>query len=287
MSSLIPAAVGAVGNIAGALIGGSFADKSAEASSRATADANRANIEMQNDFARHGIGWKIDDARAHGISPLVALGAPTSMPTTSIVPDYSSSEASSRKGAGWADAFRNTGQDLSRAMSMRQDDAQRAYDQQMMSLNLQKAQQEVQAGGIANSNAMLNSQLIRSRMALLNKQTNSIGLNHNGYNGRGGMLGRTEAASDFDASQSKQVLDNLIPTSNDRQGVDALRPASSLYENLDGSTAVFPSNDFTNVLDADFPWGAIHGTEWYFHNRVFPWAQRAWAKTKSYFSSKK
>lgn len=35
------------------------------------------NIAMQREFAQHGVQWKVEDAKAAGINPLAALGAPT------------------------------------------------------------------------------------------------------------------------------------------------------------------------------------------------------------------
>lgn len=37
----------------------------------------QANIDFQKEFAKHGVSWKVADAREAGISPLVALGAQT------------------------------------------------------------------------------------------------------------------------------------------------------------------------------------------------------------------
>lgn len=66
-------------------------------------DTNASNIKFQQDFAQHGLGWKADDARAHGISPLVALGAPTAQFQSQVAPNLGGS-------------LEHTGQDISRAL---------------------------------------------------------------------------------------------------------------------------------------------------------------------------
>lgn len=49
---------------------------------QAVEDANRANMSAQERFARDGLGWRIEDAKKHGIHPLAAIGAsPGPMPT--------------------------------------------------------------------------------------------------------------------------------------------------------------------------------------------------------------
>lgn len=60
---------------------------------------NKENIELQREFAQHGISWKVDDAISAGIHPLAALGADTMSFTPSSrlfeqqAPDVSSGRA--------------------------------------------------------------------------------------------------------------------------------------------------------------------------------------------------
>jgi hypothetical protein len=45
-------------------------------------EINKENIQYQREFAKRGLGWKIEDAARYGIHPLAAIGAtPTPMPT--------------------------------------------------------------------------------------------------------------------------------------------------------------------------------------------------------------
>lgn len=54
-------------------------------------DANNANAAQQDAFAKHGVQWKVQDARRAGIAPEYALGASTISPSPTHTPDTSSS----------------------------------------------------------------------------------------------------------------------------------------------------------------------------------------------------
>lgn len=55
--------------------------------------ANEMNIQLQKDFAKHGISWKVQDAKDAGLHPLAALGAQTmSFSPSSVGGDYSGLE---------------------------------------------------------------------------------------------------------------------------------------------------------------------------------------------------
>lgn len=58
--------------------------------------ADEANVELQREFAQNGIRWKVEDAKAAGVSPLYALGAPT---TTGFA-SYTSPDQSHWSAAG-------------------------------------------------------------------------------------------------------------------------------------------------------------------------------------------
>lgn len=65
--------------------------------------ANRQNAELQREFARMGIRWKVEDATAAGIHPLIALGASG----YSASPSYVGSQSNT---------LSNFGQDISRSI---------------------------------------------------------------------------------------------------------------------------------------------------------------------------
>jgi len=90
-------------------IGSQMSDKSAEA-------AAKKNAEMQEKFAKQGIQWKVADAKAAGISPEFALGAPTA--------SFSPTETGSQSGAIMADA----GQNIARSVLASSTKADRELD---------------------------------------------------------------------------------------------------------------------------------------------------------------
>lgn len=48
-------------------------------------NANKKNVAMQYDFAKNGLRWKVNDAKAAGLHPLAALGAQGYSPTIGVM----------------------------------------------------------------------------------------------------------------------------------------------------------------------------------------------------------
>lgn len=122
----------------------SDAIREANAVSLANADKN---IAMQREFAQNGLRWKVEDAKAAGIHPLMAMGAsPASFSPVSVgvTPDTAQ-----------ADSMVRMGQDISRAMSS----TSTASERQMQTLNVQGAQLDLQ--GKALDNQIKQSQLTK------------------------------------------------------------------------------------------------------------------------------
>lgn len=104
----LSALIGGGANILGGLLGQQSAQRVAQ-----------QNIQAQQQFAQHGIQWKVEDARAAGINPLAALGASTS--------SFSNIAGSNDLGAGVSAA----GQNVARAALANQADAVKARDLEM------------------------------------------------------------------------------------------------------------------------------------------------------------
>lgn len=79
-------------------------------------------FQFQMDAAREGIRWRVDDAKKAGISPLVALGAPTFNPSVSMggLPSMENPLA------GMGDALGRAGQDISAAVGRTMTDQEKA-----------------------------------------------------------------------------------------------------------------------------------------------------------------
>lgn len=90
------------------IIGGLFGMNSQEDANEAMKNNVSAQMQMQEQFAKNGIKWKVQDAKNAGIHPLYALGAST--PT--YTPVSLTQDASNPMG----NAIAAAGQDLSRAI---------------------------------------------------------------------------------------------------------------------------------------------------------------------------
>lgn len=140
------ALIGLGGNLISGLLGQSGAKAQNEAQER-MAEQNR---QMQLEFAKNAVSWKVADARNAGISPLYALGAPAM--------SYSPvSVGSVNEMSPLADAARNMGQDLSRAVhaTRSEDDRIRAVADTEASLKLE--------------NMSLQNDLLRTQIAKLSR----------------------------------------------------------------------------------------------------------------------
>lgn len=131
MIPLIAAGIGAAANLAGSFL-----------SSRAAEERANQNTMQQLAFARHGLKWKVEDAKEAGIHPLYALGASTHSFSPVSVGDTSI-------GSGLAAA----GQDISRGLM-----ATRSKDEQASAFTT--AAQKLQLEGLS-----LDNDLKRARLA--------------------------------------------------------------------------------------------------------------------------
>lgn len=82
------------------------------------------NREMQYDFAKNGIRWRVDDAVAAGLSPLAALGSST-IGASPVVSVFDQGPAASSAGNKFR-AFAQMGQNISRAAMASAESAERA-----------------------------------------------------------------------------------------------------------------------------------------------------------------
>lgn len=89
------------------LLGGFFGERGASARNDASLEFAREQNALQREMAQFGIRWKVEDAKAAGIHPLFALGAPPFNPSPV---SYQPSEPS----FGMAEALSRTGQDIGR-----------------------------------------------------------------------------------------------------------------------------------------------------------------------------
>lgn len=116
------AGIGAAGDILGSIIG-------SNASSAAAANANRIQqnqfheqMQWQKELAMSGISMRVNDAKAAGIHPLYAIGAPPA----SFSPISIGGNAVDNSGEIWARGLSNMGQNIGRAVAATQTRLERA-----------------------------------------------------------------------------------------------------------------------------------------------------------------
>lgn len=105
--------------------------------------ASQANYKAQKEFAQHGIRWKVEDAKAAGVSPLFALGAPATNFSPSFVGD-----------TGLATGLAGAGQDIGGAIDRTRTSSERV-SARLEGLQLERAGLE---------NELLRSQIRRLSM---------------------------------------------------------------------------------------------------------------------------
>jgi hypothetical protein len=120
---MLPALIGAGASIIGGLMANA---------------GQKKEMAQQKEFAQQGVRWRVEDARASGIHPAVALGA--------NLPSYTPVGL----GSGLAEGFSAAGQDISRAITQTQTVPEKA----LLSLNIERA-------GLEN-------ELLKSQIARLN-----------------------------------------------------------------------------------------------------------------------
>lgn len=165
--------------LAGALIGGAmnaYSTHQANVRNRRNAEDN---MKKQEEFAKMGVQWKVDDARKAGIHPLAALGAQTH--------SFSPISVGEAPNTHMGNAFMDMGQNIQSSINRQLSNPEK----QLQTLQLQSAQLDVQGKGIDNAIRQkqlegLNSPGIptlqsNSNMPLLTGQGNSYPTNGNPY----------------------------------------------------------------------------------------------------------
>lgn len=150
--SILGSIVGAVGS----LVGGALSDKSNRKVASATNDRSyeiaQEDRTLQREFARSGIQWRAEDAKAAGLHPLYALGGTgatyTPSPISLVTPDQS----------GFGRGLAEAGQNLGRAIQAQETPQQREARQWQMALLKAQVGREVALTGLYESEAARNRQ---------------------------------------------------------------------------------------------------------------------------------
>lgn len=109
------------------------AQNAANAQSMALA---RENMDMQREFAKFGIRWRVEDAAAAGLHPMAALGASGAQASPVHAAFNAPMRSPVSKGDSWR-ALSNMGQNIGRAVVATQTAQERAYEALRL-VNMQK-----------------------------------------------------------------------------------------------------------------------------------------------------
>lgn len=221
----------------------------ARADRKANEEAARKNYEQQKEFAKSGIQWKVEDAKAAGIHPLAALGASTaSTGGTNVVGGGSES----------GDALRTLGtmgQNVSRAVAA----SQTADQREMTKLQLANAKAELDGKVITN-------QIRASQLQKLN----STGPAFPSANDTPLISGQGNSMPGVSIQPSKSTA-----SEPGRPGIQAGLINSLQYvREANGNIGIVPSEQSKERNEDDF----IGETLWHLKNRLLPPAPR----TKDY-----
>lgn len=157
IGSIVGGGIGAIGNI----INGKRQERANDNNLEAQERANQANRDLQYDFAKNGIKWRVQDAIDAGLHPLVGAGATPSMGQASYVGGVDNGSD------GKGNALASMGQSLERAMmstATRKERQQALMRQKVLdNLNLERHKLDVQ--NMELQNALLASRIGRLRSA--------------------------------------------------------------------------------------------------------------------------
>lgn len=148
MAAWLGPLISAGASLASGLIGQSAAKQAA-----AQNQANfQQNIDLQEDFAKKGIRWRVKDAQAAGIHPLYALGAQTT--------SFSPQSISTPTDTSMATAVANMGQDVGRAVNATRTQPERIEAKVATQLQLEslKLDNDIKKATLMSSIQRLNQQ---------------------------------------------------------------------------------------------------------------------------------
>lgn len=122
----------AIGGIGGALLGGSAGDGGSRDARQAQEAQEMRQMRWQEDLAKHGVRWRVEDARRAGIHPAAALG---------MQPFSSSGYASTftPEGNDNVDFLAAAGHDISRAVHATQTQTERTESKVLAALAVERA----------------------------------------------------------------------------------------------------------------------------------------------------
>lgn len=247
LGSAIGSAIGAVGSIAGGLIGANNAQSVAG-----------MNYEAQKEFAQNGIRWKVEDAKRAGIHPLYALGASTQgySPSAGYTGDFGISDAAAQFGQGYERAQQAK-------MTKEERDKQDVRDaiQDMAALEDLNQKRRMNDAQIR----LANSEIFRN-FALSTNALRKTGLPPAMPGGLGGVI--AGQGNSYATGQTTPEISSVVTSEKGTPSVQAGSPPDvRFYRTISGGRAPLPTQEAGDAMDAAFG----SGLQWSFRNNLVPW----------------
>ena len=247
LGSAIGSAIGAVGSIAGGLIGANNAQSVAG-----------MNYEAQKEFAQNGIRWKVEDAKRAGIHPLYALGASTQgySPSGGYTGDFGISDAAAQFGQGYERAQQAK-------MTKEERDKQDVRDaiQDMAALEDLNQKRRMNDAQIR----LANSEIFRN-FALSTNALRKTGLPPAMPGGLGGII--AGQGNSYATGQTTPEISSVVTSEKGTPSVQAGSPPDvRFYRTISGGRAPLPTEEAGDAMDAALG----SGLQWSFRNNLVPW----------------
>lgn len=247
LGSAIGSAIGAVGSIAGGLIGANNAQSVAG-----------MNYEAQKEFAQNGIRWKVEDAKRAGIHPLYALGASTQgySPSGGYTGDFGISDAAAQFGQGYERAQQAK-------MTKEERDKQDVRDaiQDMAALEDLNQKRRMNDAQIR----LANSEIFRN-FALSTNALRKTGLPPAMPGGLGGVI--AGQGNSYATGQTTPEISSVVTSEKGTPSVQAGSPPDvRFYRTISGGRAPLPTEEAGDAMDAALG----SGLQWSFRNNLVPW----------------
>lgn len=226
------------------------------------------NMEMQKEFAQHGIRWKVEDAKAAGLHPLYALGANT----------QSFSPIQVGSSGGNSPDLAGMGQDISRAMMAGMTEKER------QDINIRMTERDAMFDKQRFENGELQNQLLAAQIAKVNQ---SLGPSIPSLPSNSDMpLLTGQGNSRRTAKGGAYVNENPLERVHSQPG----RPAQEVgsvpdygYVRTPTGYAIVPSQDVKNKIEDQF----IPETMWAIRNQILPAVKGLPAPDPRYFKPPK
>lgn len=229
-----PITGGALITAGATLLSGYLGQDAQESANDANMAINQQNIDLQREFAKEGIRWKVEDAKAAGIHPVAALGAGGAA--------FSPSGITIGAEDGMAQAIGRMGQDVGRAVSSTRTEAEKA--QAALSLATQKTHLE---------SMEIENQIKKTQ--LRNLQLGSPSFPSAG--GGGPLNGNAVVVKPSE----------VIATQSPGSGVQAgMIPTLQYHRETSGNIGISPSEQMKERNEDDI----IGETLWHMKNRAIP-----------------